>query len=56
LQRRCHLRQTLVGANVRPPRHMLPKAPCPARGIRETARPVPQDLADVWWPTLEETA
>merc|ERR1712137_603028 len=27
LMRLCHLRQVLVGANIRPPRHMLPKAP-----------------------------
>jgi len=27
----CHLRQILVGANMRPERHMLPKAPWPAR-------------------------
>ena len=48
--------RTLVGANMRPPRHMLPKAPWPARwvpppgtrGIRDTARPVPQDSAAVW--------
>mmetsp|Transcript_10845 Transcript_10845/g.40158 ORF Transcript_10845/g.40158 Transcript_10845/m.40158 type:complete len:209 (+) Transcript_10845:521-1147(+) len=53
---RCHLRQVLVGANMWPPRHMLPNAPWPARwvpppgtrGIRETARPVPQDSAAVW--------
>jgi hypothetical protein len=40
--------QTLVGANMRPDLHMLPKAACPARwvpppetrGIRATARPV----------------
>lgn len=40
---------------MRPPRHMLPNAPCPARwvpppwtrGIRDTARPVPQDSAEV---------
>ena len=52
---RCHLRQTFVGANMRPERHMLPKAPWPercvpppwTRGIRDTARPVPQDSADV---------
>lgn len=43
----CHFRQTLVGANIRPERHWLPKAACPARwvpppdtrGIRATARP-----------------
>uniref|UniRef100_A0A0A9FGU4 60S ribosomal protein L4 n=1 Tax=Arundo donax TaxID=35708 RepID=A0A0A9FGU4_ARUDO len=43
---------------------MLPKAPWPARwvpppgtrGIRDTARPVPQDSADVWWPARRETA
>merc|ERR1719183_2486504 len=54
----CHLRQVLVGANIRPPRHMFPKAPWPARwvpppgtrGIRDTARPVPQDSAAVCLP------
>ncbi|KAL6987454.1 hypothetical protein U1Q18_013202 [Sarracenia purpurea var. burkii] len=25
-------------------------------GIRETARPVPQDSAEVWWPAFLETA
>ena len=48
--------RTLVGANMRPPRHMLPNAPWPARwvpppgtrGIRDTARPVPHDSAAVW--------
>ena len=52
----CHLRQVLVGAKRRPPRHMLPNAawperwvpPPPTRGIRATARPVPQDSAEVW--------
>merc|ERR1719149_565332 len=60
----CHLRQVLVGAKMRPPRHMLPKAPCPerevpppwTRGIRDTARPVPQDCAEVWWPAFIMTA
>uniref|UniRef100_A0A0A9GTM9 60S ribosomal protein L4 n=1 Tax=Arundo donax TaxID=35708 RepID=A0A0A9GTM9_ARUDO len=64
LTRRCQRRQILVGANIRPPRHMLPKAPWPARwvpppgtrGIRETARPVPQDSAEVWWPARCDTA
>ena len=28
----CHLRHCLVGANMRPPRHMLPKAACPDLG------------------------
>lgn len=54
----CQRLQVLVGANIRPPRHMLPKAPCPdlwvppprTRGIRATARPVPQDSAEVWCP------
>merc|ERR1719502_65557 len=51
---RCHLRHVLVGENMRPPRHMLPNAPWPercvpppcTRGMRDTARPVPQDAAD----------
>mmetsp|Transcript_24762 Transcript_24762/g.34583 ORF Transcript_24762/g.34583 Transcript_24762/m.34583 type:complete len:203 (-) Transcript_24762:254-862(-) len=50
----CHLRQMRVGANMRPLRHMFPKAAWPARevpppdtrGIRETARPVPHDSAE----------
>jgi len=50
----------LVGEYMCPPRHMLPKAPWPARcvpppgtrGIRDTARPVPHDSAAVWWPAL----
>ncbi len=58
----CHLRQVLVGANMWPPLHMLPKAPWPdlwvppprTRGIRATARPVPHDSALVWWPSKEE--
>lgn len=62
--RECHLRNTLVGANMRPPRHIFPKAPCPdrcvpppeTRGIRATARPVPQDSALVWWPARLVTA
>ena len=49
---RRHLRQTRLGANMRPPRHMLLNAAWPerfvpppgTRGIRATARPVPQDL------------
>lgn len=53
---RCQRRQILVGANIRPPRHMLPKAPWPdrwvppppTRGIRATARPVPHDSAEVY--------
>jgi hypothetical protein len=44
--RRCHLRQILVGANMRPLQHMLSNAPWPTRwvpppgtrGIRDTAR------------------
>merc|ERR1719221_1681724 len=52
---RCQRRHVLVGQNIPPPRHMLPKAPCPerwvpppgARGTRATARPVPQDSAAV---------
>ena len=60
----CHRRQTFVGANIRPPRHMLPKAPWPARcvpppgtrGIRDTARPVPQDEAAVCMPASKATA
>ena len=59
---RCQRRQVLVGANMRPPRHMLPNAPCPerwvppprTRGILATARPVPHDSADVWWPVDKE--
>ena len=55
---RCQRRQILVGAYMRPLRHMLPKAawperlvPLPAtRGIRATARPVPQDMAEVCSP------
>ena len=50
---RCHRRHVFVGANIPPPRHMLPKAPAEPmcvpdpliRGIRDTARPVPQDAA-----------
>jgi len=60
----CQRRKVLVGANIRPERHMLPKAAWPARpvpppetrGIRETARPVPQDSAECWWPASRETA
>ena len=60
----CQRRQIFVGANIRPPLHILPKAPCPAlcvpppgtRGIRATARPVPQDSALVWWPASYFTA
>lgn len=52
----CHFLKVLVGANILPPLHMFPKAPCPAlavplpaiRGIRATARPVPQDSAECW--------
>merc|ERR1719393_1111013 len=51
---RCHLSHGLVGENIRPPRHMFPKAAWPerwvpppwTRGIRETARPVPHDAAE----------
>merc|ERR1719220_3404536 len=51
----CHLLHCLVGANMRPPLHMLPKAACPdlwvppplTLGILATVRPVPQDSADV---------
>ena len=58
LTRRDQRRQPFVGANIRPPLHMLPKAPWPerwvppprTRGIRATARPVPHDSAEVWWP------
>merc|ERR1719348_1752641 len=54
----CHLLQVLVGANIHPPRHMLPKAPWPdlwvppplTLGILATALPVPQDSALVWCP------
>mmetsp|Transcript_25378 Transcript_25378/g.51897 ORF Transcript_25378/g.51897 Transcript_25378/m.51897 type:complete len:234 (-) Transcript_25378:271-972(-) len=61
---RFHFLQVLVGANMRPPRHMLPKAPCPerlvppppTRGIRATARPVPQELAETFLPARTETA
>ena len=60
--RLCHLRYTLVGANMCPPLHMLPNAPWPdlwvppprTRGIRATARPVPHDSALVWWPKNSE--
>ena len=30
--------------------------PPPTRGIRATARPVPQDSAEVWWPAFSLTA
>lgn len=58
----CHLRQVFVGANIRPPRHMFPNAPCPdlwvppprTRGIRATALPVPHDSALVWWPKRKD--
>lgn len=58
----CQRRQVLVGANMCPPRHMLPKAPWPerwvppplTRGILATARPVPHDSAEVWWPAKDE--
>ena len=64
LMRWCHLRHCLVGPNMRPERHMLPNAPCPercvpppaTRGMRETARPVPHDSAEVWWPAFLFTA
>merc|ERR1719148_599052 len=64
LTRRCQRRHVLVGLNMPPPRHMFPKAPCPARcvpppgarGTRATARPVPQDSAAVSYPTLAPTA
>merc|ERR1719186_794728 len=54
----CHLLHVLVGANMRPPLHMLPKAPWPdlwvppplTLGILATALPVPQDSALVWCP------
>jgi hypothetical protein len=60
----CHLRQVLVGVNIRPPQHMFPKAPWPerwvplppTRGICATAWPVPQDSALVWWLTFSLTA
>jgi len=53
LTRLCHLLHTLMGANIRPFLHMLPKAACPdlcvpdpaTLGIRATALPVPQDSA-----------
>lgn len=56
----CHFRYVLVGANILPPRHMFPKAPCPlllvppplTRGIRATALPVPHDSAEVWCPLV----
>lgn len=56
--------RTLVGLNMRPPRHMLPKAPAPAacvpppeiRGMRETARPVPHDSAECCLPASTLTA
>merc|ERR1719396_182725 len=61
--RLCHRLHVFVGLNIPPPRHMLPKAPCPdrwvpppgARGTRATARPVPQDSAAVSYPTLAPT-
>lgn len=57
----CHLLHVFVGANIRPPRHMLPKAPWPdlwvppplTLGIRATALPVPHDSAEVWWPVIK---
>merc|ERR1712001_652314 len=56
----CHRLQVLSGANILPPRHMLPKAAWPdrwvppprTRGIRATARPVPQDSAEVCSPAI----
>merc|ERR550532_3288662 len=64
LTRRCQFRQVLLGLNIRPPRHMFPKAAAPdrevppprTRGIRATARPVPQDSAEVCSPAVAETA
>jgi len=60
LHRLCHRLQVLSGANILPPRHMLPKAAWPdrwvppprTRGIRATARPVPQDSAEVCSPAI----
>merc|ERR550532_3908160 len=60
LTRRCQFRQVLLGLNIRPPRHMFPKAAAPdrwvppprTRGIRATARPVPQDSAEVCSPAI----
>lgn len=60
----CQRLHTFVGENIRPPRHMFPKAPCPARcvpppgtrGIRDTARPVPQDSALLCMPASNFTA
>jgi len=54
----CHLLQTLSGANILPFLHMFPKAACPdlwvpdpdTLGIRATALPVPQDLAECFIP------
>eukprot|EP00906_Rhabdomonas_costata_P026362 RCo037542 len=51
-----HFRKVFGWPNLCPPRHMFPKAPWPerwvppplTRGIRATARPVPQDSALVW--------
>lgn len=56
----CQRLQVLVGANIRPPLHMFPKAPWPdlwvppplTRGIRATALPVPHDSAEVWCPKI----
>merc|ERR1712088_347114 len=56
----CHLLHCLVGANMRPPLHMFPKAAWPdlwvppplTLGIRATARPVPQDSAEVCSPAI----
>mmetsp|Transcript_67848 Transcript_67848/g.167580 ORF Transcript_67848/g.167580 Transcript_67848/m.167580 type:complete len:274 (+) Transcript_67848:296-1117(+) len=55
-----HFLHVLLGANMRPPRHMLPKAPWPERcvpppairGIRDTARPVPHEMADCCMPAF----
>ena len=52
----CHRRHCLVGANMPPSRHMLPKTPEPedwvppplTLGILATARPVPQLSALCW--------
>mmetsp|Transcript_44779 Transcript_44779/g.126653 ORF Transcript_44779/g.126653 Transcript_44779/m.126653 type:complete len:200 (+) Transcript_44779:122-721(+) len=60
----CQRLQIFVGLNMPPPRAWLPKAAWPARwvpppgtrGIRDTARPVPQDSAAVSYPTLSPTA
>ena len=56
----CHLLQILMGANILPFLHMLPKAPWPdlevpdppTLGIRDTALPVPHDSAECFIPAL----